>query len=116
MNKLLTLLLSLNIGSVAIAQETNKPQKFSWENKEVQCGAIEDVFEKIKEFGEEPVFVADSLYLNHNGVGARINIYMFYNKKAQTYTLVETNGKNVACLVSFGEGMQFFKQVEESGI
>lgn len=93
-----------------LAQETEiKPPQVFWAQKPVQCGDPADIIKIPEQYGEKPMITGDGLAVLPNGSGIPIRIIFGVNTKTGTWTLIELNGENQACVLGSGKNLTLIK-------
>lgn len=93
---------------VAFAETVEAPQVF-WAQKPVQCGDPADIIKIPEAYDEKPMITGDGLAVLPNGSGIPIKIIFGVNTETGTWTLIELNGENQACVLGSGKNLTLIK-------
>tara|TARA_B100001287_G_scaffold131938_1_gene111154 strand:+ start:1048 stop:1398 length:351 start_codon:yes stop_codon:yes gene_type:complete len=93
---------------VAFAENVEAPQIF-WAQKPVQCGDPKDIIKIPEQYGEKPMMTGDGLAVLPNGSGMPVRIVFGVNTETGTWTLIEINGENQACVLGSGKNLTLIK-------
>lgn len=91
-------------------QEAPPPEVY-WARKPIQCGTLNDVISIVKNFGELPLLTAEGITFDNDGSASNNKIIFGGNKKTGSWTIIEVNSPNQACIL--GSGKNFSIQSEE---
>ena len=101
-----TILVCLPI--MAFAQNVEAPVLF-WATKPVQCGHPDEIIKIPEAYGEEPMITGTGLATMPNGAGMEVQIVFGVNTETGTWTLIEINGPEQACVLGAGKNLTLIK-------
>ena len=101
-----TILVCLPI--MAFAQNVEAPVLF-WATKPVQCGDPDEIIKIPEAYGEEPMITGTGLATMPNGTGMEVQIVFGVNTETGTWTLIEINGPEQACVLGAGKNLTLIK-------
>ena len=108
MKRLIILFLMLVPFSVFAQEQVEAPQVF-WAMKPIQCGHPDEIIKIPESYGEKPMITGTGLALNPNGTGVPVKIVFGVNTETGTWTLIEINGENQACVLGSGKDLMLIK-------
>ena len=78
--------------------------KVYWTRKPIQCGPPNGLIELVKGYGEIPLITADGMTAGATGQIVNIKIIFAVNPETGSWTLIEVNSPEQACVLGNGEG------------
>jgi len=93
---------------MAFAQNVEAPVLF-WATKPVQCGHPDEIIKIPEAYGEEPMITGTGLATMPNGTGMEVQIVFGVNTETGTWTLIEINGPEQACVLGAGKNLTLMK-------
>lgn len=93
---------------MAFAQNVEAPVLF-WATKPVQCGDPDEIIKIPEAYGEEPMITGTGLATMPNGTGMEVQIVFGVNTETGTWTLIEINGPEQACVLGAGKNLTLIK-------
>ena len=78
--------------------------KVYWTRKPIQCGPPNGLVELVKGYGEIPLLTADGVTADGQGQMVNIKIIFAVNPETGSWTLIEVNSSDQACVLGNGEG------------
>ncbi|MAI17789.1 MAG: hypothetical protein CMH04_03925 [Marinovum sp.] len=110
MKYLIIALASLLIPLNTLAEQNNVdiPLLF-WATKPVQCAHPDEIIKIPEAYGEDPMITGTGLATMPNGVGMEVQIVLGVNTKTGTWTLIEINGPEQACVLGSGKDITLIK-------
>ena len=121
MKKLLTVLamvLALAFGGMLAFADNQTDQsekieeespKVYWTRKPIQCGPPDGLIELVKGYGETPLLTGNGLATMPSGSTKNVQIIFAVNAETGSWTLIEINDPEQACVLGSGEGYQINK-------
>ena len=103
---LASLLIPLN--TLAEQNTVDVPLLF-WATKPVQCAHPDEIIKIPEAYGEKPMITGTGLATMPNGTGMEVQIVLGVNTKTGTWTLIEINGPEQACVLGAGKNMTLIK-------
>ena len=110
MKYLIIALASLLIPFSTLAEQNtvDAPLLF-WATKPVQCGDPDEIIKIPEAYGEKPMITGTGLATMPNGTGMEVQIVFGVNTKTGTWTLIEINGPEQACVLGSGKNITLIK-------
>ena len=110
MKYLIIALISLLIPlSTSAEQNTVDAPLLFWATKPVQCGDPDEIIKIPEAYGEKPMITGTGLAVMPNGTGMEVQIVFGVNTKTGTWTLIEINGPEQACVLGSGKNLTLIK-------
>lgn len=104
----IALLMLTPFAVLAQETETQAPQVF-WAQKPVQCGHPDEIIKIPEAYGEKPMITGTGLAMMPNGQGLPVKIVMGVNMETGSWTLIELNGAEQACILATGKNLTLIK-------
>lgn len=83
--------------------------KVYWTRKPIQCGPPEGLIDLVKGYGETPLLTANGLATMPSGSTKNVQIVFAVNPETGSWTLIEINDPEQACVLGSGEGYEVNK-------
>ena len=110
MKYLIIALISLLIPlSTSAEQNIVESPLLFWATKPVQCGDPDEIIKIPDAYGEKPMITGTGLATMPNGTGMEVQIVLGVNTKTGTWTLIEINGPEQACVLGAGKDITLIK-------
>ena len=95
--------------STSAEQNTVDAPLLFWATKPVQCGDPDEIIKIPEAYGEKPMITGTGLATMPNGTGMEVQIVFGVNTKTGTWTLIEINGPEQACVLGSGKNLTLIK-------
>ena len=113
MKRLISLLLL--IPTIGWAQEQPKQPQPKMLFTQAPCSPAPQMFETIKNYNEELLFIGDGTIFGARGMPYRGGLMFFTNQESGTYSIVKVFADGIACLISNGTGFAPYSGTQPYG-
>ena len=83
--------------------------KVYWTRKPIQCGPPDGLIELVEGYGERPLLTGNGLATMPSGSTKNVQIIFAVNPETGSWTLIEINDPEQACVLGSGEGYKVKK-------